>query len=232
MKKKSDKTELKRVAIVAYGPTRNMVPFSYYADKPDFEVWGLNAVGRLDDEWRYDRMFDPHPYGAGCSTESWGPKLDWYLEWGKRVYMLEPHPDLPESRAYPLDEIAERFTPLTDGDRYFASTHAYMIAMAIIEAVEEIELYGCDLISAKEKADQRACMSWLLGYAQGLGIKVYVPAATNLLKHDHVYGFDADPTEEYSPENLRGLLNDASWRIHQMQTILTKELDSAGKENR
>lgn len=230
MKRKPD-PKLKRVAIVAYGPTRIRAPHYAYDDDPEAEIWGLNAVGRLDDEWRFDRMFDPHPYGAGCGTETWGPKLDWYKEWGKRVYMLTAHPDLPESRAYPLDEIAERFEPLTNG-RYFASTHAYMVAMAIHEGVEEIELYGCEFISAKEKSDQRACTSWLLGYAQGLGIRVYVPEETNLLSHDHVYGFEPDPTEQWNAKNLRELLNDGSWRIHQIQKILDKELERDGKETR
>ncbi len=230
MKRKPD-PKIKRVAIVAYGPTRALTPY-YYEDYPDAEVWGLNAVGRLDDEWRFDRMFDPHPYGAGCGTETWGPKLDWYLEWGKRVYLLKPHPELPESRAYPLEEIAKRFTPLTKGEKYFASTHAYMIAMAIDKGVEEIGLYGCEFISAKEKSDQRSCTSWLLGYAQGLGIKVHVPEGVNLLEHDHVYGFEPDPTEQWNAENLRTLLNDGSWRLHQIQKILQKELDSADKENR
>lgn len=210
-----------KVALVAYNTTRDQAPFG----SDEHEVWGLNAVGKyMDNELRFDRMFDPHPYGILCGTVEWGAKLDWYRCWGGPVYMLEEHPDLPESIAYPIEEVTKFMQPYHPHGPYFPSTHAYMIALALMEGFKGIEIYGFTMGTAKEKGAQRAGVEFYLGLAMGLGLKVGMPEEEWFVRHDHMYGYDNDPTESFNSGNMIGLLSDAASKLGELGRVLNRQV--------
>lgn len=200
-----DKPRTPRVALAGFCVnTRHMVPY----DDPDVTVWGLNKgyvfMPRADD-W-----FETH----GPGIYKWPIRRpDRHIEWLKafkgRVFLHEHDPDIPNSIAYPLVEVAADVMPANvyrwrmaggagsagllneDGSRvlesqrknpYLTSSIAYQIALAIHERYEQIELYGIDLNTGGEYAWQKPGVEYLLGIAAQRGIAVVIPDDAALLK--------------------------------------------------
>lgn len=111
------------------------------------------------------------------------------------VYMLEKHPDLPQSIEYPMEAVADLIGRTVQGTPYLESSIAYMVALAILEGVDRIAIFGVDLHCESEYAYQRPNLEYLIGLARGRGIKVYIPPQSQLLTHSHgvPYGFWLPP---------------------------------------
>lgn len=188
--------KLHRVAIVGTAP--ESVGLAPYEDE-SWEIWtcsGLALQGR-----RFDRHFELHRYdeiarGWTGSVEHDAQMAESYMQFLARltapqiVYLQEADPKIPVSRTYPIDMVFEAFP-----ERYFASTIAYMIALAIMEGADEIGLWGVDMaLSSEQYSGQRASAEWLLGIAQGMGITVTIPPEGDLLKiiEPYAYGTNND----------------------------------------
>ncbi len=67
-----------------------------------------------------------------------------------------------------------------------------VIALAVEEGFGEIGLFGVDLNlgTARERTLERLCVLWWLGYAEGKGITVTIPAKSSLLLHPRRYGYE------------------------------------------
>jgi len=103
------------------------------------------------------------------------------------IYMQEQRDEFPCSVKYPLDDIAKS----VDGGRYYLTNSiALMLAHAIYEGYERIELYGVDLAYGTEYSYQKAGTEYMMGVAIGMGIDVYVPPECPLL-NSPVYGYNA-----------------------------------------
>lgn len=81
----------------------------------------------------------------------------------------------------------------TYGD-YWASGPAYMVAWAIEQGAEEIQVWGIHLETEQEYRDQRANFEHVLGIAKGRGIKVVMAPPSPLLKHGWRYGYEPRPS--------------------------------------
>ena len=177
----------RRVAIIGSAPSEAEVPW----DDESLEIWVL--------AWRegYKRRtlaFDLHRVD---STRQHVPKnyLQYLTDIGCPVYLQTVHPHIPNSVRYPLDEVASF---LAKPDRYadgyyFSSSISYMIALAMYEGVQEIHLYGVDLQADGEYEHQRPNTEYLIGLARGMGISVYVPTLSAMLKFPYRYGYDPEP---------------------------------------
>ena len=67
---------------------------------------------------------------------------------------------------------------------------AYMIALAIEEGFQEIQLYGVECNLKLEYEEQKPCLEYFIGIAKGKGIKVYIHPTSKLLKSEKgLYGF-------------------------------------------
>lgn len=174
-------------------------------DDGSWEFWGL--AWRCLDHPRFDRVFEVHnPDQWDYVDETvYGP---WLKEARDKsgaavsVYML-PHvaADYGAS-SYPLAEVEALM-----GRRYFSSSFSYMLALAILEGVSEIGIWGVDLVADGEYAHQRPAAEYLLGIAQARGIKVTIPCQSALLKAPFVYGMETpadsdDPLEQRYIEKL------------------------------
>jgi hypothetical protein len=159
---------------------------------PSFEIWGLNQ-GYLHMHRRADRWFEMHQQEATADVRD--PE---YLKWLSAVrefpiYMIQTNPEIPNSIRYPIEEA------VAFGKRdYFTSTPAFMLAIAGMEEFEEIHLYGINLAIGDEYFFEKACAEWWIGYLEGRGIKVYVPAASSLLKQHRRYGYAIDARPQQS----------------------------------
>ena len=168
--------------------SRDLTP---YLDN-DFEIWGLNKGYIFQAKW--DRWFEMH----GPGIYKWPIRrphrhMD-FLRAQPIVYLHVADPEIPNSVAFPLKEVADDiglnvFRLMADNslesmveNPYLSSSIAYEIALAIHERFEEIHLYGIDLNTGGEYAWQKPGVEFLLGVAAARGIKVVVPDNCALLK--------------------------------------------------
>ena len=173
----------KKVAIVGFAETSRMeAPFT----DPTYEVWGLNELYLAIP--RADRWFEIH--AENNIKNSFRDPRHW--EWLKGcqipVYMTRMYKEIKACKVYPIDLMIKEFGPI------FSSSIAEMLALAIYEGFDQIEMYGVDMALTKEYGSQKSGVEYLLGVAIGLGIKTYIPMTSDLMKIGFQYGYD-DPTE-------------------------------------
>lgn len=165
------------VAILGFTDHRTLAPF----DDPRFEVWGLNELYRYMDPAKFTRWFEIHP-------RSWFEKDDpAHIEGLAKltipVYMQDHYDDIPPSVRFPKEAVEAA------AGTYMTSSIAWMIGLALAEGFEEIHVYGVDMAQDTEYAEQRPCCEFLLGLAQGRGIKTYLPPTSDLLSAVGQYAF-------------------------------------------
>ena len=193
-----DERKEKRIAIIGTAPTWRNTPW----DDPTLEIWALNDMGVLNLP-RADRWFDLHPLDkmyfrkkdkpvyAGDVPAGFFVRPHDHLEWLKKqtipVYLQEAHPEMPSSKRFPKEEIEAKF------GKHFASSPAWMIGLALLEGVTELHIYGIHLATEWEYIKQKPNMTFLLGIAAGLGVKVVLPKGCPLLAESHQYAFEEDP---------------------------------------
>lgn len=212
---------MRKVALIGFAESYADAPF----EDASVEVWGLNELHRYLPRW--DRWFELH---RRENFEIRGDRQqEQHVAWlrqqpavgavGHRpIYMREIFPDVPAGVRYPLEEMTTRFFGRTGEGAYFTSSIGFMLAMAIAagrdadgRVIDEdaaygwIGLYGIDLASHVEYADQRPNAEYFIGLARGLGIEVAIAKRSALLKSDHVYGFEN--RDEMEGVNGLGFLN-------------------------
>lgn len=156
------------------------------------EFWGLNQghsmIGPRSLK-RFTRWFQIHPWGPMVARQRPESRhLEWLANCGIPVYLEEVQSEVPTGVRYPYEEVIA-----TIGSNYFATnSFGYMVALAIHEGFQEVKLYGADF-GPRDAGDDyaRPCIEFLLGLAQGRGIKVWVPEGSALLKGD-IYGRTVD----------------------------------------
>lgn len=170
---------MKTVAIVgSQDRTRGLAPF----DDPDIDIWVFNEAA--NQEWckRADAVFQMHIAPIYQSPNNRSDPAHW--QWlqqphaGLTVYMQDVDALVPCSARYPIDEVcAALLQDFRQGvepqlRRYFTSTVAYALAMAIFQEYERILIYGIEMGSNTEYFFQRPCVLFWIGLALGRGIEV------------------------------------------------------------
>ena len=180
----------KTVAIVGLAPSScSLAPF----DDPteDVEIWGLNEAHAFSWFKRADRWFQIH------DSDSWKRYIakrdvrghyDWLRRnpWDIPIYMQYQQDIIPRSVGYPLHDVVENIFPkFWRGDnnkvKYFTSTFAYYMGIAILEKFERIEIYGFEMADDIEYVKQKACAEFWIGVAMGRDIEVYTPPNCQIL---------------------------------------------------
>jgi hypothetical protein len=194
-----DEKKERRIAIVGTAPTWRSLPW----DDPTLEVWALNDMHVLDLP-RADRWYDLHPLDrmffrpadrktfAGEVPAGFYVRPTNHLQWLRKqtipVFVQDAAAlGSPNARTFPRAEIEAKF------GRSFASSPAWMIAHALYEGVTELHVYGIHLATEWEYQKQKPNMTFLLGLAAGLGVKVVLPKGCPLLHESHQYAYEEDP---------------------------------------
>lgn len=210
----------KKICIVGFSEsTRDEAPF----DDPSFEFWGMNNLWKHV-EALWSRWFEMHtPAFIEQHREKWPEYPDWLRNTKIPVYMLRQYPEYPSSRKYPLEEVQANLFKLNSPEvEYFSSTVAYAICMAYNEGVEELAIYGVDMIKDTEWDHQRPNCEYLIGLLRGSGIKVHVPQRSALLKAQWMYGYQEMPATKKIEQSAVKRLEYLDGEIKQMKHEVEK----------
>jgi len=125
--------------------------------RPDWELWRL---GRYADAYpRVTRLFELHRPDV---YQYWLDKMN---ATGVPVYVQEAHEDLENAHLIKLTDRVKRWG-------YVTNSIAAMIAVAIDEGAESIELHGCPMTDGGIYAHQKPSLLYWIGIAKALDIDV------------------------------------------------------------
>lgn len=178
---KKKKDIKRRVHIVGKGTGQWNVP-------KEGELWGLNdmclQMKNLSLTFQIhdiDKMLDRRGQEKRF-LKAFEESLKIINELNIPVIVQKKHEALPNGIVFPMNEM-----PLY----YFTSTVAFMIAYAIYEKVDSIDIYGITLSTEEEYTFERPCIEFWVGYAMGQGIEVTIHKPSNLLSSAPNYGIYA-----------------------------------------
>ena len=95
---------------------------------------------------------------------------------GRPVYLLKKQEDIPTSVAFPREAIQAKFATAKGPNRYFTCSVCWLIAFAILEGFERIELWGFELRGSKPGNAymwERPCVAYWIQAARDAGIDVW-----------------------------------------------------------
>lgn len=189
-----------KIALIGSAPSS--IRLAPYAD-PTWKIWGCSpgvySVAPRSDAWFELHRWEPGVLGRPESQKPWfSPE---YVAWMARhplVWMNEPVPEIPGSRALPVQQLLDKY-----GTYFFTSSLAWMFALAIEDILAEREaaraagqpepfaaigLYGVDMAANEEYGDQRTGCQFFATLANNLGITVIVPPESDVLMPKPLYG--------------------------------------------
>lgn len=106
--------------------------------------------------------------------------------WEDWLAVIEPEivtviPDL-RFKIYPVQRMLAQYGPV------FGSSIAWMMALAIDEKYDRINIYGVDMATRVEYMEQRDTFFYMCGRAEAVGIEVYIPEDSRTFFKDRIYG--------------------------------------------
>ena len=163
------------------------------------EIWGLNEQHYFPWMKRWDRWFQMHEkkYFTRNHKIQHAHGIVQHYPWlqekhDKPIYMQHVYEDVPDSVEYPLAQVIEKFFgKARKGEKkfkYFTSTMPFMIALALYEGFERIEIYGMEMSGPDEYVEQRPCGEFWLGVLLGMGVELYLPPNNQMLT-GKLYGY-------------------------------------------
>lgn len=195
-----------KIALIGSAPSSlGLAPFG----QPGWSIWGCSPGVYYQcgnpNAWFELHRWEPPVIGVPSRQKQWfSPE---YVAWMAQrnpatcpVWMYEAVPEIPASRALPVDELVAKY-----GSYFFTSSLAWMIACAIEDILEErskikaglmpahgqrdtIGLWGVDMAATEEYGYQRAGCQQLLLLAADLDIEIVVPPESDLLRPMPLYG--------------------------------------------
>jgi len=173
---------------------------------PHAELWGVTRCNTF--YWResltdWDRWFDLHPveptdFHKGIRAkrpEAW----DWYTRQrgGKPIYLLETHPDVPDSARFPREAVQAFF----GGSTRFTVSVDWMIGLALMEGFQRIVLNGIGTRFESSFQYSHKGIAYWIGRAQGAGVDLVIEGPSCYREPEKVYGYEIGaPT--YAPESV------------------------------
>jgi len=112
---------------------------------------------------RWDAVFQMHKPDIYQGHNTKDPQ---HWKWLQRkhfkpIYMQEIDPLVPDCVRFPIEDAVE-----VTGSDYFASTFAYMAALAVLQGYEQIDVHGVELSSTEYKY-QAECWRFWIGFLKG-----------------------------------------------------------------
>ena len=161
---------MRQVAIIGQGPGCDSYP-------RDWETWGLSWAKN----YGLTRYFEIHDVWRDCHKKYGNDGKGYYdenpvdvLNDLPNVYLPEEDNGIPRGERYPIEAV------IAEVGNYLECSISFMLALAILERVPTIGLYG---VSGDDGySSQRPNIEYLIGFARGVGINVHIGAGSCLLR--------------------------------------------------
>lgn len=114
----------------------------------------------------------------------------WYKTIDQPVYMTKVHPEIAASVAYPWQTMVTHF-----GSRHFLSSFDWMMAMAVFEEFERIDIHNFEMRNPAYEWQLPSAFEWV-ARARSVGIAVVVHGESALNPSNKLYGFEAVTRQE------------------------------------
>lgn len=181
---------MKTVALVGSGQTTMYAVKESKADEVWSLSWMYDQTMYPDVLPRMDRMFELHPFWYFQNSHK--TELINHWRWMQQehdfpVYIQEEEEGvvIPSGVVFPFDEINDDLfggrlvSLMPDGteeeDLYYSCSISFMIALAVYEKFECIELYGIEMQTSTEYKYQVPGANFMTGLAVGRGVKIVRP---------------------------------------------------------
>lgn len=156
-----------KIAIVGAAYSFAEAPF----DDPRWQIWACGDKFCMGLP-RVDRFFEIHA-AEGIPVQ--GKRYERFIaETDAEVWVMDPKVRA-DAIMYPRQRIID-----LHGTEFLSSSVAWMMALAIDEGAAEIGLWGVDMATDSEYAEQRAGCKYFEKQARGRGISVTYPAGCPL----------------------------------------------------
>ena len=204
-----------------YGSARNVreAP-TRTQEESDIEVWLSNSSStvllrcpRAMNEWTRWFNLHSHTHMVGTYPSSYSyyqTKAD-----GRPIFLQKVQPDVPTSVAFPREAIQARFATSKGPMRYFTCSVTWLIALAIFEGFDRIELWGFELRDTKPGsafAWERPCVAYWIHRAREEGVDIWYQKAIEKLYEagkmipgdpeaydGPLYGYSTKPEPDWDP---------------------------------
>ena len=175
--------------VVLLGTSETLVKTPW--DNKEYDYWACFSVFTqpIVIGHRIDAWFELHP------EETWEQFKDKLLKAEKiypdaPIYMQRVEKKIKNSALYPLKEIQD-MTGNMYLRKYFTSSIAFMVAMAIYKGYKKIILHGISLaVDEEEYSKQRSCVEAWLNYGLGKGVQYVISQPAALMSCNYVYGYE------------------------------------------
>lgn len=159
--------------------------------RPGAERWIFNASYKLDqiqEPRPYHRVFQLHELAGfqRCMPDVFA----WCQRQTCPVYLLQADVSIPSSVTFPLADLMRTFAYDGQEEQCFGCTVDYLIAFALMEGFDLIELAGIEVRSSEEYAEQRASISYWIGRARGMRRTVTCHPKSGLCTVPALYGYN------------------------------------------
>jgi hypothetical protein len=186
----------KTLAIIGSHPrTREAFDF----ERTDCDVWLFNeAISNKVNTWakRADVIFQMHvpAIWKNPNNRNDAGHYDWLKSQTEcAVYMQEQYPDVPASKAYPLQGVLDMLNG--DPDHFLSSSVPQAMALAAYLGIyDRIEIYGVAMETNTEYGFQREGVAFWLGFLRGRGIDTYFADPTFRAP---LYGYEGEVAIKY-----------------------------------
>lgn len=158
---------------------------------PSWELWG-HSSGHAHYRRQLDCYFDLHPKSVWSRGGKKGARYpQWLAKLTAPIYMQQKYDEIPASKEYPKRRVIQEFS-YAHQRHYFTNHVAWMSALAIMEGVSTIGIWGCDYQIESEYINQRACAEYWLGQLDARGVRVILPEQSTLLARPRtLYGYES-----------------------------------------
>jgi len=198
---------MKTVRIMGMAPNLGATPPPLLGEEVWLSNWHYGYNQRLPralEEWT--RYFNLHSRKHQIETYPDGYK--WYQKQdGTRpIYFQKVDPTIPGCIAFPGPLLQEHFKTSDKPQRFFTFTGAWLMALAMHEGFERVELWGFELRSTKPAYKwERPCFFYWVKQLQDAGIEVMIPPELDMTRDTEagdpnayvgpLYGYETKPED-------------------------------------
>lgn len=203
---------MRKIVLIGTGVGASRAPLS----DPNSENWGLSGLWNVPGI--YKRIYEIHSATHLTAAKIAAEKGKWMQE-----HITHIHPTLKAS--FPNAEVVEFERHIKKYDKYFTSSFSWMLAEAIEEKPDCIEIFGITLSGDGEYSHQKPGASYLIGWARALGIKVVIDRESELMSAPYIYGY------EDAPEYLRTLSDQKRKILEELRKADNAEITERGRKH-